>query len=237
MPNTYFSDNGTNFVGAERELREWFYNLDQAAIVGKLCRNETAWKFNPPSAPHFGGSWERLVKSAKRALVHVLQGQTLTDEVLNAAFIQVENLLNGRPLTFVKVDATDPEILTPNHLLLGRNSPNMAPFVPTDSDINSRKRYRQLQAMTDHFWRRWIHEYLPTLHERKKWHQNAENLQVEDVVIIIDPNTPRGKWPLGRVTKVHPGLDGVVRSATIKTENSELERPVVKLCVLNRAEN
>jgi len=55
-------------------------------------------------------------------------------------------------------------------------------------------------------------------------------------VIIIDPNTPRGKWPLGRVTKVYPGLDGVVRSVTIKTENSELERPVVKLCVLNRAE-
>ena len=91
----------------------------------------------------------------------------MTNEVLNAAFIQVENLLNGRPLTSVNVDATDPEMLTPNHLLLGRKSPNMAPFVPNDSDINSRKRYRQLQAMTEHFWWRWIHEYLPTLHERK----------------------------------------------------------------------
>ena len=43
VPNMYFSDNGTNFVGAERELKEWFNNLDQAAIVGKLCRNETTW--------------------------------------------------------------------------------------------------------------------------------------------------------------------------------------------------
>ena len=137
----------------------------------------------------------------------------------------------------MNVDATDPEILTPNHLLLGRILPNMAPFVPNDSDINSRNRYWQLQAMTEHFWRPLIHEYLPTLHERTKWHQKSNNLQVGDVVIIIDPNTPRGKWPLGHVTQVHPGLDGILRSATIKTENSELERPVVKLCVSNRAEN
>ena len=120
VPNSYFSDNGTNFVGAERELRECLNSLDQATIAAKLCRNGTKWQFNPPSAPHFGCSWERLVKSAKRALIHVLHGQTLTDESLNSALILVENLLNGRPLTFVNVDSKDPEVLTPNHLLLGR---------------------------------------------------------------------------------------------------------------------
>ena len=158
VPNTYFSDNGTNFVGAERELKEWLDNLDQAALVGKLCRNEIAWKFNPPSAPHFGGRWERLVRSAKRALIRVLHGQTLTDETLNSALIHVENLLNGRPLTFVSVDANDPAVLTPNLLILGISLPNTAPFVPQDPEINSRNRYRRLQAMIQHFWRRWMHE-------------------------------------------------------------------------------
>ena len=89
-------------------MKEWFNGLDHAATIGKLCRNETTWKCNPPSEPHFGGSWEQLVKSAKRALVNVLQGQILTDEDLNAALIQVENLPNDRPLKFVNVDATYP---------------------------------------------------------------------------------------------------------------------------------
>jgi hypothetical protein len=168
VPNTYYSDNGTNFVGADRELKEWFQALNQATIAARLCRNETSWKFNPPSAPHFGGSWERLVQSAKRSLVRVLSGQSLTDETLNAAFIQVENLLNGRPLTFVGVDAKDPEVLTPNHLLLGRNLLNTAPFIPHDSDVNSRRQYKRLQAVTEQFWRRWMREYLPTSHQRSK---------------------------------------------------------------------
>ena len=56
--------------------------------------------------------------------------------------------------------------------------------------------------MTEHFWCRWIREYLPTLQERRKWYQKADNLTVRDVVIIIDPNKPHEKWPLGRVPHV-----------------------------------
>ena len=125
----------------------------------------------------------------------------LTNETLNDAFIQVENLLNGRPLTFVGVDANDPEVLTPNHLLLGRNLPNTAPFIPHDSDVNS----------------------------RRKWPDSPDNVNVNDIVLLIDANTPRRKC------FVCAGIDGIVRSVTVKTETSELERPVVKLCILDRA--
>ena len=74
--------------------------------------------FSPPSAPHFGGVWESLVKSAKVALEAIVESRPLTEELLRGFVIQAESLLNGRPLTHVSVDPRDPEPLTPNHFLL-----------------------------------------------------------------------------------------------------------------------
>ena len=51
-------------------------------------------------------------------------------------------------------------------------------------------------------------------------------------MLMSDPNSPRGKWPLARVTKVYPGADGLVRSVQVRTANSYLDRPVSKLCFL-----
>ena len=87
-----------------------------------MSQREISWKFSPPAAPHFGGSWERLIKSAKAALKIVLNGYSTTDEVLSTAMTEVEAMLNARPLTHVSVDATEPDALTPNHFLLGRPS-------------------------------------------------------------------------------------------------------------------
>ena len=98
-------------------------------IVGRMARRGVAWHFNPPSAPHFGGAWERLVRCAKRALYFVLPKRTLTDEILTNAIAQVENLLNSRKLTKLTNDPSDPECLTANHLLLGRANPNLPPDV------------------------------------------------------------------------------------------------------------
>ena len=77
---------------------------------------------------------------------------------------------------------------------------------------------------------------MPTLHGRKKWHVHSENIRVVDIVLIVEANTPRGKWPQGCVMRVYPGADGVVRSATVKTETSEFDRPVTKLSVLERVD-
>ena len=71
--------------------------MDQQKIIESLSLRRGKWIFNPSGAPHFGGAWESLVKSAKRALVAILSNQTLTDEVLVTALVTVENLLNGRP--------------------------------------------------------------------------------------------------------------------------------------------
>ena len=87
------------------------------------------WRFSPPSAPHFGGVWERLVQSTKRTLYVILGDQTTTDEILITVVAEVEAILNGRPLTHVSVDPQEPEALTPNHFLLGRSSPEIPPVL------------------------------------------------------------------------------------------------------------
>ena len=235
-PAAYYSDNGTNFIGAENELRACLERLDQENIHIQLSRRGVSWNFNPPAAPHFGGSWERMVQSAKRALTLILNEQTLTDEILVTALTKVESLLNGRPLTHVSVDPADPEPITPNHLLLGRPNPHIPPDILDSTELTTRKRWRVIQTIIDHFWKRWMREYVPCLTERRKWLKKERNLAVGDIVLVIDSNTPRGKWPIGRVLEIFPGPDGVVRSANIHlrsaTRTTELHRPVAKLCLL-----
>ena len=65
-----------------------------------------------------GGVWERLVASVKKALKVILGNQYVSEDVLHTALVEVEYMLNGRPLTYVNVDERDPEALTPNHVLL-----------------------------------------------------------------------------------------------------------------------
>ncbi|XP_076482503.1 uncharacterized protein LOC117165311 [Bombus vancouverensis nearcticus] len=73
---TIYSDNGTNFVGVNNELRE-LRNLLQsddhkAQVQSFLADRRIEWHFIPPNSPHFGGLWEATVKSFKRHLRRVV---------------------------------------------------------------------------------------------------------------------------------------------------------------------
>ena len=119
-PTTIMSDNGTNFVGAQKELLaciEIWNQLAPAVFVQKGIK----WKFNPPSAPHHGGSWERLVWSVKRVLYDILGNRRVTEEVLRTTLC-LEQSLNARPITAVSSDPLDLEALTPNHFILGQHA-------------------------------------------------------------------------------------------------------------------
>jgi Family of unknown function (DUF5641) len=227
-----YSDNGTNLVAGERELREGIERWNQQVIVDHLAQDEIEWHFNPPAAPHFGGVWERLVRSCKDALWFVLRDRTTKDEVLLTAMAEVEAHLNDRPLTHITVDPLEPEAITPNHLIYGHGRLRLPPDVFDPSEVDSRRRWRAVQALLNDIWVRWMKEYVPALTERRKWIRPARNIEENDIVLIIDPSTPRGLWPIGRVVKVFPGADGVVRSATVKNKDGEYRRPVAKLCLL-----
>lgn len=202
-----------------------------------LSQDRIQWFFNPPSAPHFGGVWERLVKSAKKALKITLNGQLVNDETLLTLMAEIESLLIIRPLTHVSVDPQDLEAITPNHFLIGRNSPNVPPDVFDERDLNSRKRWRQAQTLTDHFWRRWLREYVPALTERRKWRTRSQtDAQIGDLVLVVEDNLPRGRWNLGRIVKIFPGDDGLIRTVEVQTKQGTFKRPVAKLCLLEEAE-
>ena len=166
------------------------------------------WHFNPPSSPHFGGTWERLIQSAKRALKAVVGKQCANDETLLTFMAEVESLMHGRPLTHVSTDYRDEEALTPNHFLLRRANPNFPPDVVNNKALCSQKRWKQALVMTQHFWKCWLLEYLPGLTERRKWRKDARNVCEGDLVLVIDENSTRGCWPLGRVLRALPGVMG-----------------------------
>ena len=107
----------------------------------------------------------------------------------------------------------------------------------TDREVNSRKKYRQAQALANMFWRRWLKEYIPLLTTRNKWTEEVRNLQVGDLVLVVEPNVSRGMWPTGRVLRTIPGHDGRVRSAELKTKSGTYVRPVARLCLIEESDN
>lgn len=93
-------------------------------------------------------------------------------------------------------------------------------------------RWRHVQEIVRQFWKRWLREWLPSLSPRKKWGKEKRDLEVGDLVLVLSTDTPRGKWPLGRIVQVFPGPDGHVRTADVRVKGSILRRPIVKLCPL-----
>ena len=161
-PAMIWSDNGTNFIGAEKELRESIEKWNVVNIATELAHKCIKWRFNPPSAPHQVGVWERLVRSFKRVLYTILGTRRLTDEVLHTTFCLVENALYSRPLTPVSADPCDLNALTPNHFLLGEYSIGI-PSVVGNNEFDHRKRYARAQSSANAIWSRWIREYVLTL--------------------------------------------------------------------------
>lgn len=230
-PFEVYSDNGTNFVGAQRELRRTIAEWNQQTINAHMRIRNILWNFNPPHAPHMGGVWERLIRSVKSIFYSMTECQSLTDEMLLTLFSEVENIMNSRPLLPISLDPRDKEPLCPNHLLHFRNE-NVPVGVFRKDDLYSRSRWRQIQYLADQFWRRWTHEYLPLLQTRSKWTTTKRNLQVNDVVMVVDANYSRGKWPLGIVVATFPNQQGIVRQVELKVKDSIQKWPITKLCLI-----
>ena len=228
-----WSDNAGSFKSANKELRHQFARLDQQKISAKLGLDGIAWRFSPPADPEAGGVWERSIRTVKETLRIILKERRPRFEVLYTLICEVEKILNSTPLFHVPVDPDDEEPLTPFHFLIGRPSPSYPSGTPIDDNVDLRRRWKHAQTLADHFWKRWVREYLPTLAERPKWKKSGRNLEIGDVVIIVDPQSPRGLWPRGIVEEVMRAEDGHVRSALVRTKHGVLHRPARKLAVLD----
>jgi len=162
-----------------------------------------------------GRVWERLIRSVRKILSALLSEQTLTDEGLATLMVEVEAILNPRPLTPVTFDPKDYEPLTPNHLLLQTGSATPAPGVFSKDDRYVRGRWRQIQWMADQFWRLWSREYLSTLLPRQKWTIKRSNIQLGDAVLIAGGGHSRNNWQMGRVCRVFPDSRNIVRQVEV----------------------
>ncbi|KAL0831974.1 hypothetical protein ABMA28_001474 [Loxostege sticticalis] len=227
-PSELFSDNGTSFVGANRELKA----LYQAAVPQFAADQKITWRFIPPSAPFMGGAWERLIRSVKTALKVTLRERAPRKEVLSTLLAEAEAIVNSRPLTHISPEPEWPEALTPNHFLLGDSSGRVFPGENlTDAELVGRSGWRKALRLSDHFWRRWVTEYLPTLAPRRVRGTDVA-VKVGDPVLIGDGELPRGTWPRGVIAALYPGRDGVVRVVDVRTPGGILKRPLKKIVPL-----
>jgi len=232
--STLLSDCGTNLKGADAELKRLLSSAtaESAHLSQLLARDGTQWKFNPSSAPHFGGKWEAGVKSVKFHLKRIVGDTLLTYEEFTTLLTQIEAILNSRPLTSCTEDPEDLNVLTPGHFIMG-----CAPTTIPEPSMETIKtsylsRWQLIRQMTERFWTRWSKECLQRYQAIYKWTESSQPLREGSIVLIVDERYPPTKWPLGRVLKIHPGRDGKTRVVTVRTQMSTITRPIVKLCPL-----
>ncbi|GAB1858924.1 Integrase catalytic domain-containing protein [Camponotus japonicus] len=232
-----YSDNGTTFLGAQKQLKELynFYNTQhtQFEIKQFLYNQKISWNFIPPNAPHFGGLWEAAVKSAKYHMARIIGKAHLTFEEMQTVLSEIEAILNSRPITALSEDPNDLAYLSPGHFLVGTTLNSFPCNNISDVNENRLTRWQRVEQVRQHFWQRWSNEYLHSLQERSKWKTNkGTQLSPNQLVLIKQQNLAPLQWPIGRVQSIHPGSDNVARTATIKTAQGTFVRPLSRIAIL-----
>ena len=235
-PTLIWSDHGTNFAGANNELKEigeFFDHQKSQEVLSKFCSSQNIeWKFIPERTPHFGGLWEAAVKSTKYYLKHIVSTVKLTFEEMSTVLTQIKACLNSRPLVPLICDEDGFEALTPGHFLIGRSLDFLTDHFLSCCSIPLLHRWHLCQNLVRNFWQRWSTEYLSTLNRFAKWYRLSRNLSVGDIVVLQGENVAPTRWPLAKVLQIHPGKDGIVQVVTVKMSCGIYKRPVPKVALL-----
>jgi hypothetical protein len=234
MVANIYSDNATNFVGAQRDLRDVFLADEFGNIVLRhLAEFNINWHFIPARSPHFGGLWEAGIKAVKGHIKRVIGQTSLTYGEMYTLLTGIEACLNSRPLCPLTEDTSDLNVLTPGHFLIGTAMTSPLEHQIVDVPQNRLTRWQHLEQMRQHFWNRWSKEYVGQLQERPKWQKGKSSAAIkEGDLVVLKEATPPLTWKLGRVTAIHPGADDIIRVATVKTDSGTTKRAVRNLCVL-----
>ncbi|XP_036138375.1 uncharacterized protein LOC118644288 [Monomorium pharaonis] len=182
LPSHIYSDNGTNFIGANNQLKELyalFNSNDHKELINKYSvKHRVSWHFIPPAAPHFGGLWESTVKIFKHHLKRVVGDLLFTFEEFNTFIIEIEGILNSRPITALSSDPNDLLALTPAHYLIGRpiTAPPEGEFLSVTA--NRLSTWQHITKVRQNFWTRWQLEYLNELQKRVKWSKSSSTIKI-----------------------------------------------------------
>ena len=236
------SDNGSTYLSAADELRTL---MELPEVKDELGKRGVSWQFIPKRAPWYGGFWERLIGLTKTAIKKVLGRHHVSLPTLETIIVEIEAILNDRPLTFVSSELGDPEPLTPAHLLHGRRI-TCLPHETVELDELTDPSYREAPqvrkralvqaAVLRDFQRRWRHEYLTSLRDYHKTSgNNKQYVKTGDVVVVHD-DVPRTIWRMAVVEDLIVGGDGLVQAATIRTTSGMTTRPITKLYPIELSE-
>ena len=184
-----------------------------------------------------------MIQLVKRSLRKILGKVQLTYKELLTVLIEVEGVINSRPLTYIYPEVAE-EPLMPSHLVIGRrlSTPPDRTELSDDEDCASKfqRRARHLSQLIEHFRKRWTKEYLIGLREFHHCSTQGDHdrrIKTGDIVLIHDENLPWQNWRLGEVTGWIESRDGYERGAVLqvaskKGKHIKLRRPIQKLVPL-----
>ncbi|XP_050313689.1 uncharacterized protein LOC126748481 [Anthonomus grandis grandis] len=240
-PAQIFSDNATNFLGASNQIKEifdFFKNSDNSSKLETFTATQgIEFKFIPPRSPHWGGIWESAIKSVKYHIKRLIGESRMTYEQFSTILCEIEAILNSRPLSALSNDPNDLTPLTPGHFLIGTSLTSIPEKDITAIPENRLKYWQRCSQIKQCFWKRWTVDYFNRLQTRPKWLKPLPNLQVNDLVLIKEDDTPPLKWPLGRIIETMPGKDGKVRVVKLRTQHGVYTRSIAKVCPLPNSDS
>ena len=242
------SDNGSNFVGAQKELEKAYKEMDHQKIeffLQNIGADYINWHRNPPASSHMRGVWERQIRLARTILMSLLHThrRSLNDESLRTILEETEAIVNSRPLMVDTLgDVQSKQTICPSNIFTMKSKVVLPPpghFV--EDDEYSRKRWRHIQHIANEFWVRWRKEFLWSLQPHHKWNEKHRNFQNGDIV-LLKTDADRNQWPVAKVVGINSDAEGFVRSVKLlvgKTQNDGeriLKRPIHKIILLKESE-
>ncbi|GFS88495.1 integrase catalytic domain-containing protein [Trichonephila clavipes] len=204
------TDNAKTFKKSELELKNLWKIISDPTVKAFYASHKIYWQFIIERAPWWGGFYERLIRTVKLALRKTVGRATLFRNELETLLIEIEGVLNSRPLTYIFSEFNEPEPLTPSHMILGRRVNSLPPArLNFDSNLSNRKvlikRFNYRERLLNMFWTKWSKEYICMLKSAHCVKPTGEikDFKIDDVVLINDEKFPRHFWKLGKVVEMY----------------------------------
>ena len=242
-----WSDNGSNFKGSRtlllKETQEWEEGAAPAShrtskkdiqalkdqVQPRIISRGLDWTFLPPYASHYAGVWERVIGLFKRHLTKCVSGDVLHEEVFKTIIVQLEGILNDRPLTQPPTSAADISglrPLRPRHLLcasfLEDRKLDWLTAEPLSGEASTSLFFLEARERVRAFWAAWKEDYLQLLMNRHKWQGTERNFKKDDLCLIVDKHHKRSTWKMARVVEVD-NEDGHARKIFVRPADGKIQ--------------
>lgn len=238
VPKVVVCDNAPQFYVVEGIFQSVWHRFAEADVNERYyAQHEIEWRFIPAHSPWMGGAYERLIKEIKKAFERTYGGLALSERKFEIALIEIEGILNSRPITYVDRES-ETELISPNDFLQTRYPAVPIDFSRAPSGADLTASWRASEEYLEQFWKIWAEQYLREIRERRETMPNPRISEerapmVGELVLMVDPTMRRSSWRAAVVERLINSEDGKVRSVQLRSANRvRMIRPVSKLAPL-----